>query len=544
MMARLSKPIRLRRLLQLAASIAIITSAFTFSARQAYGDVTTPPRQKLIEVEYTQYEWWLATWAENDVVCQIYIEHVGPPTHEEIFWFCGSDISKQWSETETCPQALEDQGDPTKCEGLYLNLAKVTSGVREIVIDLPIPSVWVTLEGCIPIVPENRCDFIPKLRLLGEEPLPNEYIISVHGSIDDIPFHCENALCDIPLKPTDSSGIYVYFQADSSLGDSSPVFNARIRVVEAPATQDQSAGWYIDVLSPQWRGAPIAGCSQVWDTFPPAGGPPEWLSTPEEAESLATEEPYIYLAGVLISYGDVNAQDCPNGGLLPTGGANVCGLDRALDVAKEWQNQFDEIILRVARDTSVPAQLMKNLFARESQLWPGIFSNVEEAGLGQLTEFGADTTLLWNKSFYDQFCPLVLEAAICENGYPHMIEEEQAMLRGALYSRVNAQCEECSMGIDMKKADYSVEVFAETLLANCAQVSQMIWNTTGNLPRTSTFEDLWRFTVLNYNAGPGCLADAIEDAWSDDLPLSWENVSLALSPGCAPGINYVNDISK
>ena len=89
-----------------------------------------------------------------------------------------------------------------------------------------------------------------------------------------------------------------------------------------------------------------------------------------------------------------------------------------------------------------------------------------------------------------------------------------------------------------------MEVFAESLLANCAQVGQMIWNTTADVPKTSTYEDLWRLTLLNYNAGSGCLADAIEDTYYDDLPLSWENVSLALSPGCALGIDYVNDISQ
>ena len=64
-----------------------------------------------------------------------------------------------------------------------------------------------------------------------------------------------------------------------------------------------------------------------------------------------------------------------------------------------WQNQFDEIILNVARDTGVPAHLLKNMFAIESQFWPGA-SNKTDIGLGQLTPEGADTTLMWNPPFF------------------------------------------------------------------------------------------------------------------------------------------------
>jgi hypothetical protein len=46
----------------------------------------------------------------------------------------------------------------------------------------------------------------------------------------------------------------------------------------------------------------------------------------------------------------------------------------------EWQNQFDERIMEVALETGVPAQLMKNLFAKESQFWPGVFQKPEHMG--------------------------------------------------------------------------------------------------------------------------------------------------------------------
>jgi len=42
----------------------------------------------------------------------------------------------------------------------------------------------------------------------------------------------------------------------------------------------------------------------------------------------------------------------------------------------------------------LPAQLLKNLFARQSQFWPGVFRDNPDAGLSQLTENGADPALL------------------------------------------------------------------------------------------------------------------------------------------------------
>jgi len=55
----------------------------------------------------------------------------------------------------------------------------------------------------------------------------------------------------------------------------------------------------------------------------------------------------------------------------------------------------------VAKIDDVPAQLLKNIFLRESQLWPGIYNSIKEVGLGHLTDNGADTILLWNPDFFN-----------------------------------------------------------------------------------------------------------------------------------------------
>jgi membrane-bound lytic murein transglycosylase MltF len=81
-------------------------------------------------------------------------------------------------------------------------------------------------------------------------------------------------------------------------------------------------------------------------------------------------------------------------------------------------------------------------------------------------------------------------------------------------------------------------------LANCEQVGQILYNTTrASAGQVSTYEDLWRFTLVNYNAGPGCLTNAVEQAYNNYLPLTWENVIQYLDPVCQTSIDYVNDIS-
>jgi len=148
------------------------------------------------------------------------------------------------------------------------------------------------------------------------------------------------------------------------------------------------------------------------DTFPPVGGPPEWLTTPSDVSGLQSNRSYAYLAAQLIKQGLVLADKCSRNGLFSDNSASACGMDAARPMVLTWQNRFDDLILQTAEDTGVPARLLKNLFARESQFWPSIIDDDDEVGLGQLTEDGADTALLWNPAFYKEFCPLVLSKII------------------------------------------------------------------------------------------------------------------------------------
>jgi hypothetical protein len=230
---------------------------------------------------------------------------------------------------------------------------------------------------------------------------------------------------------------------------------------------------------------------------------------------------------------------------MSDGSLNACGLEVVRPVASEWQNRFDQRILAVGLQENVPAFLLKRLFATESQFWPGVYDGREdEIGFGHLTLQGADATMLWNSEFFSQFCPLVLSEHACDQGYSALLAGEQEVLRGALLRTVDASCPSCPSGIDLSRADASISVFAETLLANCNQVARLVENTTEFSPGDiASFEDLWLMTLANYHAGPGCLGTALEAYWDEQPALTWLGISGELEVECPWAIDYVQAIT-
>jgi len=503
-----------------------------------------PDRYTVITIEYTAYEWWMVSWNGNRIACSVIADHEGIPTPDEVYRDCGETIYEEWISQNPCMTNLERDA----CEGYYAHQIDSQPAEKEVVTQLAPATAWISLEGCKPVMNKwtNICETVPTLVITGREPLPNERIVRVEGTYNGKPFTCDGSdSCRLVAPGTGLEGVPVEFWVYSSYGDSSLLFNAQVRVSKVDEGNPDQLYWYVDVLSSQWLGQPVATCADWWGSFPPVGGPPNWLATPTESGDLGSEIPYNFLAANLIQQGVVVASACPDGGSVPGGGVNQCGLEKARDAVSDWQNQFDELILSTAKESRVSARLLKNLFARESQFWPGQFQALDDAGLGQLTEDGADTTLFWNSSFYDEFCPHVLSSERCSKGYIHLKEDERLLLRQSLVASVNATCEECPLELDLSKADFSINVFAQTLIANCRQTGQVVRNFTGNAPGVSvSYENLWKFTLVNYNAGAGCLADAISGAQLNRLELTWGNIAPYLPPACAGAIDYVNDISK
>ncbi|HEX7394967.1 MAG TPA: hypothetical protein VF313_08595, partial [Anaerolineaceae bacterium] len=354
-------------------------------------------RQNTQTVKFTWYDWWMVRWENNQALCRILVEHPGLPYSGEILNACGTQYYAEWKATKPC----QNVADSTGCQGMYLHFLRSFDGQRNVDVTLPPPQVWVSLVDCSPIETPNICTKVPTLMLTGEEPLPNEMIIRIQGTVDGEPFSCPGNICLLPLKPTGSQGISIVFWGDSSHGDSTDSFTALVRITAqgdfmAPEASPQvdNARWNVDILSSQWRDGTLASCADTWQVFPDSSGPPAWLNTPIQLEDMLSTHSYYYLAGVFIENHIVEASGCPEGGLAATDVANECGLNAALPLVIDWQNRFDSQIFQVSKDTGIPAQLLKNVFGRESQFWPGLYGSINEVGLGQLTDKGADTLLL------------------------------------------------------------------------------------------------------------------------------------------------------
>ena len=503
-----------------------------------------PDRYTSITVEYTSYEWWLLRWEDSEIVCEINIEHEDLPTLDEVYVDCGEDLYTAWVEQNACPLEILSK-TPSDCPGYYLHFASSMPKEREVSIALPPPVVWIELAGCITESTTNRCELPPILVLRGDEPLSGEKILRITGELDGESFSCNSAICELPLTETEEEGITLTVWVNSSYGDSSLVFDARLRISLA---EDEDSGdhfWYVDILSSQWRGEANASCAESWDAFPPIGGVPEWLSTPADVSELESDFSYTYLAGNLISAGIVDASQCPSYGLDISGQATTCGIEIAQPAMIEWQNRFDRLIMDASEETSIPATLIKRLFARESQFWPGVFNAGEDIGLGQLTENGADIALLWNPVFFEEFCPIVFEGEECDGGYLDLDVEQQERIRGALVYSVNALRDDAPLGLDLAQADFSVSIFANTLLGSCEQTGRVVYNNTDQKPgATTNYENLWKFTLVDYNAGAGCLSLAIGKTLDKNQDLDWENLSTNLTAVCMGTKDYVEDISK
>ena len=520
-------------------SILLIVS-FHFRVGLAADDGETPVRQTSVQVQYTRSKWWLIRWADNLILCTVYTSEAGLPTSDDIYDSCGKTIYEDWIKTLPCEREAAD------CAGVYLHLISREPAEKTITVDLPPMEVYLSIGNCSNINTENLCSQLPTLVFSGIEPIPEEKITTIRGYIDGRPFQCASDTCEININSTPRRGVEVDFWAESSFGDSSEEFKAMIRVVESGfSTDPTSRGWYIDVISTQWKGNPAPICAQLWNSLPPIGESPDWLSTPVTSEFLATETPYYYLAGRLIAQGIVNAETCSGGGLQSNGYANECGLEQALPNVIEWQNKFDQQILEVANQVSIPAVLLKNIFAQESQFWPGAFKDPKEFGLGQLTDSGAETILIWDTRYFFQFCPTILDADTCRRGYVYLTQENQELVRGALANKVKADCPTCPGGLNIFNVEESIELFAHTLVANCAQVSRIVFNATSQSPGiVSDYENLWKLTTANYHIGPGCTSYAVFNTYARRETLTWDNISKYLTPVCQGAGSYVEKVVK
>lgn len=501
-----------------------------------------PRRTKVITVSYMEHEWLMLHWSDNSVACKIHIDHEGQPAPIEIFYHCGGDIYREWLNTSPCQNPSQSQ-----CSGYYLHHTASVQREKKVTVELPKPEVTLELADCPPDENNRVCSEIPNLVLKASEPLPNEKILRVQGTLGNNTFLCQEPSCEIPLYLTSENGVTLTFWADSSYGDSSPHYRGKVRVVKGilPEAENQE-GFHVSLLSKQYKDNTSLACAKIWHAFPPLGAPPDWLANPQVDGQLATDEPLTYLAGRLIAYHHVDASACDDNGLLGNGFASPCGLQEARTAVTTWQNSFDPYILKASYAAGIPSQLLKRIFIQESQLWPGTKEGeYEEFGLGHMTELGAETTLLWNNDFYNEFCPLVLHSVTCQFGYPNLKDYQRAQLRGALLRRTSADHYSLFFNKDFEQYQESIDVFAKSVVGHCQQIEQIIYNNTGEKGgEVATYEDLWRYTLVDYHAGSGCIGNAIEETIDKELPLSWNYVASALNENCPSAIDYIEALTK
>ena len=163
----------------------VVSVLFFPQLAKADGD---PPRNKVIEVVYTEYAWWLVYWQDGTVACSIYIDHDQIPTGGEILYHCGEKFYDLWMASAPCLKADSNQSE--ECSGMYLYPAGSQITKREMEIELPTPRVWVELQDCISVRGTELCAQIPSLVVNASEPLPNESIKKIQGTINGNAFLC------------------------------------------------------------------------------------------------------------------------------------------------------------------------------------------------------------------------------------------------------------------------------------------------------------------------------------------------------------------
>jgi hypothetical protein len=282
-------------------------------------------------------------------------------------------------------------------------------------------------------------------------------------------------------------------------------------------------------------------CATIWGITIP-DSLPVWLQTPLNADGLYTNVKYFLLAGHLISSGIVSASDCPDGGLSPDGTANTCGMEKAYPQVVTWQNQFNQAIIDAAQNNQIPAEVLKRLFARESQFWPPNYYGPPAYGIGNVSSQGIEPLFRFNKTIYQSTCQEVFSSQACVQPYDSFPLENQQTLRGYFISHyMDAYCENCLNRIDLEKTKSSIDYFAKLLIANCSQVYQLL-EKKGSFSQSISYEDVWRLTLATYTRGPTCIANGIH-RMDGAKSFSWADFNQELVPNCSVDI-YLNAIMR
>ena len=271
-----------------------------------------------------------------------------------------------------------------------------------------------------------------------------------------------------------------------------------------------------------------------------------WLYMPLTPEELATSEYYGYLSGELIKAGVIDASECPLNGLWPSEYANSCGLEKSRQAALYLQNVYDDEILAAGNNIGVPPVMLKQLIRYESQFWP-VPMGFYHYGAGHLTYLGAVNGLMWNPALYENVCSAIYNGP-CLDPYFQASRQTDLVLAGQLLTLMDASCPSCEYKIDVPKAEKSITYIAQVLMGYCKQTSQIVYNATESYSSSIVdYSTIWKLTLLNYNAGPTCVYDALRASYNPENPnkMTWQLISGNVNTlACQNGVLYANNITE
>lgn len=476
--------------------------------------------------------WQLAYWENYDTACTIILDEDRNPTNEEINRACGDVLYQAWLTTPICNRTYGQDPSAVSCYGLFLRRVgqkEKEQPVNSALIDYYAQNLRKIRFDVANVNCESGriCDQKPELLLIAHGPENDSMIDSVHIRVSSYEAACSGNACQMRLPTTDNAGVWFEYWAMDSAGNQSDHFWLKFRVVPSPTNGEM---YYYDVLGDAFPDEGAYG-ADVWYTFPTAGQElPEVLEKLPTSDYLVTKHKFQLLGAKLILNGKVDTSACQNFGLNLDGTPNGCGETAAAKLVFDYQNKYDQQIFDAAKKQKVPPRIVKGLIAQESQFWP--ISDVPyEYGLGMMTESGADMLLRWNSSYFLNLCmkTFPMDTGKCVGGFSSLSEEDQIVLRGVVISKIGT--------------DEEIEVISAAIRGSVYQVNQIISNASGQAVSTvSSYEDLWKFTVANYYSGSGCVYNAVNQATSYGLSLTWENVRRFMTGKCELADLYVDRV--
>ena len=372
--------------------------------------------------------------------------------------------------------------------------------------------------------------------------------VVIRGFINSDEFICVESPCIVNL----AGSTRLVIRAVTSSGETSPEVIASISVT------GDTQGYSVIIDSVNQFTSFVDSCSLLWGVKDEENA--RWDTFVQFPYQLNTKKTLHTLATQLLLRGVVDASDCPAGGLsVGLDWPTACGLEKATSAMIEWQNQYDDYIWLSSRDYGIPPKILKSLIEYESQFWPGNSRfYLDEFGLGQINQLGVDVLLRRDPVLYQKICSGVLTN--CSVPYVSLDPSQQALIRGALVSSVDATCPSCEYGLDLDKAKNSISLIANLFQANCQQVKNILsvpykpdedadaatatavvaTVAAGGTRPGADYEDYWRFTFLAYHSGISCFQSSVKETRDAGLPVTWENLQENLT--CKGGQDYVNGV--